>query len=373
MISLPVCGEICRPKAFFVLIRYVLSWGFLIRIGIFVSAGVCLLLAHGVSRFESREAVRSNVWLSTLSEVRQLPALLVLLFVLATVTLALIGLHGWPPDFDLVSSVSFIFLVIISGFLAIRDVVGRSLSLASNQPLQQTIKDNIDISALRACRPPVYCTMAMESTWWDPFEDSGWSNVSDGAKIHLRTSAYLSLGDAQSDDDALDWLLQTAALPEIFPRRPVQGDFAVDGASLTTFQFTLLRPTDLIRLSLSTLATKLPEAIFLSTEAARIWWMGEFRARADLITRQKANVVRQNSIAQHGPIHDQSPTLIPQEPRLLVADQFLPIIPRQGLGNSFIGPLSFGGRKARRLLMAGYRDGLIWIAENAERWKVERQ
>jgi len=276
--------------------------------------------------------------------------------------LAFIMLDGWPPDLSNAVSIAIGVIFGCGVFMKIRDVVGRYLSLASNAPLKQTIHDNIDVGMLRAAKPPVYCTMARETTWWDPFEVSTWSHVSDGAKRHGRTPLYLSVGDAASDGEAMDWLIQTAALPEIFPRKPIRGQFAVDGGVVDNVPIYPIAAHKVDRVIVVYLGNELNASESLYTdEAARTWWMAELVAWSELDTRAKANAVRRNHIKKNGPIGEKRPNLIPLEPRLLRPEQFVPILPMARLGNFLTGTLNFSGEKARRLLKRGYRDTLLWI------------
>jgi len=349
--------------------RRVLRWSFyrtplglLMRIGIFFSAGVTLLMAHLMEMLESKRSSRSNIWSGALYRAGELAVLIPLGLVLVMVLLILVILRGWPPDFSYAFTIAFGAIIAIGMFLKTRDIVGRYLSLASNAPLQQTIRENINVTSLRRTGPPVYCTMARETTWWDPFEVSEWSNVSDGATRAGRPPVYLSLAEAESDDEAMEWLLQTAALPEIFPRKPVRGRYAVDGGvadNVPIYPVAIHKVDRIIVVYLDHRLTR--NKWFYRDEAARTWWMAELKAWSELDTRQRANATRQNYIKEHGPIGGERPKLIPLEPWLLVSEQFLPIAPRASVGNLLTGTLNFTAKKARRLLKLGYSDALLWI------------
>ncbi len=354
--------------------RRVLSWsvfrtplGFLVRIGVFLSALVPWLPARLMAVLENKSSAQANEWAGILYRLQTLAVIVPFGIVLAIVLVILLILHGWPLALSYGVNLAIGILFVSSLFLKSRDAVGRYLSLASNAPLLRTIRENIDVTALRRENPPVYCTMARESSWWDPFEVSDWSNVSDGATRRSQAPVYLSLADATSDEEAMEWLLQTAALPEIFPRKPIRGQYAVDGGITDNVPIYPVAAHKPDRIFVVYLNHRLTRNNWLYTdEAARTWWMAEHKALSELVTRQQANAVRQHYIAKHGPVGHEKPRLIPLEPRLISREQFLPIVPNVSLGNLLTGTLNFTTKKARRLLMLGYRDTLLWIEAYAK-------
>ena len=110
--------------------------------------------------------------------------------------------------------------------LVFRDWIGRQLSLLSNAPLREQIMA-IDLEPVRRSDVPVYCTMTAPAEWWDPFEKGPYPLVSDGARRRWAQPYYLRLGASQDAGEVGEWLLQSAAIPELFPRRQVLGEYCV--------------------------------------------------------------------------------------------------------------------------------------------------
>ena len=297
--------------------------GLLMRIGIFLAAVPAFLTSRLMTLLESNRSERSNVWLGALYRAKELAVIVPFTLVLAVVSLVLVVSGEWPLRFDRALGIATGVILASGIFLKSRDIVGHYLSLASNTPLQQTIRGTIDIAVLRRTKPPIYCTMARETTWWDPFEISEWSHVSDGARRHGRTPLYLNLGEATSDGEAIEWLLQTAALPEFFSKRPVRGHYAVDGGlvdNVPIYPVAIHNPDRIIVVYLD--YKRLRNKWLYSDEAARTRGMAEFKALSELDTRGKANEIRRQQIARDGPIREQGPNLVPMEPRLFTIQQF---------------------------------------------------
>ena len=348
--------------------RFRIPLAVLMRIGIFLFAALVGTGSLLLALLESKKSARANLWRGTLYRAKNVTDLILTGLLTAIVLLILLALRGWPLEFQLAYNISSISFLAALGLFMTRNFVGQHLSLASNGPLRQLIRDSIEIGLLRRTKPPVYCTMASETTWWEPFEVSKWSSVSDGAQRCFRKPVYLNLVEAGNDEEAIDWLLQTAALPEIFPRKPVRGRYTVDGGLLDNvpiYPVAMHHPDWIIVVYLDSRVAD--DKGFYAHEAARTWWMAESKARSELDTRRKANQVRRRQIERHGPIgEDSKPNLIPLEPRLLTPQQFLFIVPSESLGNLFTGTLNFSAKKARRLLGLGYKDGLLWIESFAK-------
>jgi len=276
------------------------------------------------------------------------------------------AVNGWPPDFGRSVNISLGVVLAAGALFGARNFIGRHLSLASNAPLQEMIRRSLELDSLRATKPPVYCTMAAETSWWDPLEASRWSHVSDGAWRRGRAPVYVDLAQAQTNEEAVEWLVQTAALPEVFPRKAIGGRYTVDGGVVDNVPIYPVAMHHPDRIFVIYLDHKLARKEgFYTSEAARCWSMAEFIALSKLDTRQKANAVRHALIERNGPIGTKKPHVVALEPRLLISEQFLPIVPSQFLGNLLTGTLNFSATKARRLLSLGYGDTLVWIENKA--------
>jgi predicted acylesterase/phospholipase RssA len=118
--------------------------------------------------------------------------------------------------------------VIVSLIPLFRNWFGRHLSWLSNRPLRKLIAA-IDLEPVRQSAIPIYCTLAKEVEWWDPFEDHSSWQVSDDSLRKSTQAIYLRLGDAGTTTELRKCLLQTTAIPELFPRRSVGGQYVVDG------------------------------------------------------------------------------------------------------------------------------------------------
>lgn len=249
----------------------------------------------------------------------------------------------------------------------VRPWISRHLSLASNEPLRRTIVSSIDIGALRASRVPVYCTVASMVEYWDPFETGSNPQVSESAWRKGYAAGYFKINGTENDEETISWLMQTAALPEVFPLRPVLGQDSVDGGiadNIPIFPALLHKPDMLIVLYLDHAFTQ--DRDLWASESARTWWMTE-KFYQTLQNRQKAEATRRDYILKHSRIAAEArrPTLAAEGPYFSAA-QFLPITPSMPLGGIFCGTMNFSAIKARRLIALGFRDTLLAIERAAE-------
>ena len=253
----------------------------------------------------------------------------------------------------------------------LRSWVSRYLALASNKPLQRTIVASIDIGALRASQVPVYCTVASMVEYWDSFEPGSNPEVSESAWRKGYGAGYFKINGTASDAETLTWLIQTAALPEVFPLRPAVGQDCVDGGiadNIPIFPALLHKPDMLIVLYLDHAFTQ--DQDLWTSEAARTWWMTE-KFYQTLQNRQKAEATRRDYILKHGRITAgaKRPTLAPVGPYFSAA-QFLPVTPSIPLGGLLCGTMNFSARKARRLIALGFCDTLLAIERAAVQWSA---
>lgn len=223
--------------------------------------------------------------------------------------------------------VFFIFLPILA------TLVGRSFALLSNAPLRRTI-ETLNINAICDGKPPVICTLAQRIPSWIR-RKLLFSNTFIPCYVPLNT---------RSRQWALDVLLQTAAIPEVFPARWIFGRRFVDGGmadNTPIFGVFEQQPNTLI-------------VIYLDHRLSRIKDLPqrEWR-RLSLIIRSlggdednemmcwAAKTIKKNMIA---------------------------IIPSKPLGGP-LGTLNFGTINARQLIALGYEDTLRQLAKS-EDWII---
>jgi predicted acylesterase/phospholipase RssA len=245
--------------------------------------------------------------------------------------------------------------------------ISRYLALATNEPLRKTIISSIDIAALRASPVPTYCTFASLVEYWDPFEPGSNPKVSESAWRKQYAAGYFKINETKNDEEAISWLMQTAALPEVFPLRPVLGQDVVDGGIADNVPIfpTLIHKPDMFIVLYLDHAYAYDGDLWVN-ESARTSWMAE-KFFQTLQNRQKAEATRQEYILKHGRIVDGNrPTFTPAVPYFSAA-QFLPIIPSAPLGGLLRGTLNFSERKARRLIALGFRDTFLAIERAAEK------
>jgi predicted acylesterase/phospholipase RssA len=219
---------------------------------------------------------------------------------------------------------------------ALAGLLGRRLGIASNSPLRRTI-GLLDIADVRVGQPEVVCTLASQP----------------GYRRKKSVAFYPSLKQTDSTALATDILLQSAALPEVFPLRAVYGGEFVDGgiADNTPILGIANSPTTKV------IVVYLDHRMERLLERYRRWGFGMFRAN-------------------DGPAWTRSSALQAREARRLAelatrrgenwedfrawfyAAELIPIIPIRSLGNFLTGTLNFTAAKANRLVADGYADTL---------------
>jgi|GEM_PF-4114994 len=242
----------------------------------------------------------------------------------------------------------------------------RHLALASNEPLRNTISSSIDIRGLRESSVPVYCTVASTVEYWDPFEAGSDPQLSESAWRKEYAAGYFKINGTASDAETLTWLIQTAALPEVFPLGKILDQDTVDGGiedNIPILPALFHKPELLIVLYLDHKFTQDPH--LWESETARTWWMRE-KFQRTLQDRQKAEATRRDYLLRHGAITTgaRKPTLT-AEGLYFSAAQFLPVTPSMPLGGLLSGTMNFSARKARRLIALGFQDTLLAIERAA--------
>jgi predicted acylesterase/phospholipase RssA len=329
-----------------------------LRLGMYASL-IPVQLAARVSMLEDR---LFGTWLMALQ--MRYPGLGVFTLLLETMPFyiaAFFCVTGHLPDAQHSFIVAFSMITAASLAVLVGPWIGAHLSLLSNEPLKKTIEDSIDIGALRRSQVPIYCTVASTVESWDPFEVGADPALSESAWRKGGAAGYFRIEWAKSDEEAMGLLIQSAALPEVFPKRPVFGLDSADGGTQDNtpiFPVITHNPDVVIVIYLDYTHTR--NENLWANEAARTWWMGEHFFQTNL-THKKAAEIRARYIREHGPITkgQEAPTLIPIRPPLFGPKEFLPITPSKPLGGPFTGMLNFSSKKARKLMTLGYWDTLL--------------
>jgi predicted acylesterase/phospholipase RssA len=223
-------------------------------------------------------------------------------------------------------------------FLLIRRALRKSPSLFSNAPLRTTIIDSIDVRALRESETPIFCTFAL----FDPIT-SVWHD--EATLLH----DYKSLNKSKSDEEVMQALLQSAALPEIFPARKVDEAWCIDGG--------LVDNTPILPVYYGTPLGNRNTLIVVYLDA-------KLGSRANLEADERLRVKK---LARRWEFFAKLDHTMPDHTFSDLLDQqitqwrFFPIIPSTSLGNLITGTMNFTVCKARRLIEMGYRDTLLTI------------
>jgi len=146
-----------------------------------------------------------------------------------------------------------------------------------------------------------------------------------------------------STDEVVRALLQTAALPEIFPSRLVDGMWTLDGGLVDN---TPILPG--IAFGASSEDKNILIVVYLDNR---------IKDGVTLLEEEKQRVrslARRWEFLLDKPNHALSQLLDQQFSRC----RFIAIIPSAHLGNLFTGTLNFTAKKARRLMVLGYKDTL---------------
>jgi predicted acylesterase/phospholipase RssA len=297
---------------------------------------------------------------------------------------------GRPPSNDEMLLAGLIVLVGCGALIVLRNWLATHLSIVSNVPLRETIAQ-FDIEAMRTSPVPIDCTMTTTTKYWFPFRPD---NAMAGPEIErrrIRAPIYVPLNKVDTADEALDWLLQTAALPEIFPTRKLKGLYFVDGGIVDNTPILAVleyKPELIITIYLDHRLSRVPN--LRAKESARVFTVAERVARGHLTERDDAAKIRHDwlharlwrfsqmkdpggwssLIANPFPDRDlDHPTILPQID-FLDKVEWLPIIPSEAIDpcpKLLIGTLNFFSTTARTLMRLGYKDTLEWIRREAQR------
>jgi predicted acylesterase/phospholipase RssA len=204
------------------------------------------------------------------------------------------------------------------------DWLGRKLSLASNVPLRKTI-ESIDIEAIHEHLPLVTCTITIPVSFV-----SGAGATLNSFDAPLPPPQYVAL-QQMTPQQAVDLLVQTAALPEVFRPRPILGRNCIDGG--------LADNTPILGV-----ADDKPDTVF-------VVYLNHRYGKLDNVKRKELSRIRKiiQTLGANwdGPVVD-----------WLFRTKIVPIIPSEDLGGLFLGTLNFTATKANKLIALGYGDAL---------------
>lgn len=230
--------------------------------------------------------------------------------------------------------------IIFTGFLPFyilpifANACGRFFSLFSNDPIRRII-EALNIDMVCDGKPPVICTLAEEV---EPWAKSPWDS-------YTHRPFYEPLNKLPNQRAVVDVLLQTAALPEVFPINRFGGLKAiVDGGMADNtpifgafFGECDQRPDTLI-------------VVYLDHRFSRIDDLRRWEIR------------RLRSILQSMKGNEDSEMMCWAR---TVTNHMIAIIPSKPLGDLICGTLNFSPTKSRCLMELGYGDTLRQLLDKA--------
>ena len=225
---------------------------------------------------------------------------------------------------------------------------GRRLGVADNGPLRQTVATVYD-EKLRVGDPEVICTLAT-------VPPGQWSSSH---------ATYPTLAKARNKAEAIDLLVQTAALPEIFPMKKLHDHDYVDGGVEDNIPILGVYPIQPQRVFVVHLNYRYNVMLERRKKAKIGWVLKGDKAVWDRDTALKLweggrleVIAERRGERWEGPLRS-----------WFWALELVPIIPSRDLGNIITGTLNFSRRKARSLMALGYKDTLNVLLE----WQPKAQ
>jgi hypothetical protein len=137
-----------------------------------------------------------------------------------------IKLAGSVVEFELLMFACwFVFLIVVYSLIAYSTRLASRFSYMTNAPLRKAISE-FDTNGIHGSTTAIYCTMTTSSSYYNPF-------VSEFVSSQLTEQlipVYVQLNLLKTKNEITDILIQTAALPEIFPTTKLFGiKYVVDG------------------------------------------------------------------------------------------------------------------------------------------------
>lgn len=227
------------------------------------------------------------------------------------------------------NAIAWILSIVVMSILPrVANFIGRRFALFSNAPLRRTI-EKLDIDAICDGKPPIICTLAERLLPWIQ-----------GTLVapNMYRPYYVPLHTLQRQQ-AVDVLLQTAAIPEIFRARKLFGRYFVDGGMTDNTPILGVlqqRPDTLL-------------VVYLDHRFARI---------KDLFLWERLRL--RSIISTLGGDEDD------EAMQWVRTINLIAIIPTKPLGDLFSGTLNFGTAKAQKLIALGYEDTLRQLTKVAK-------
>jgi predicted acylesterase/phospholipase RssA len=335
-----------------------------VRLLMHISAIPIYIIARGM-HFAERFIGRSWVVL-----VLQSPQLAAIMLLLVTVPFGSAGfwlMSGRPPNVWQLLVEGFSVLILYGLIGILRPLIETYLSVLNNKPLRDIIISSVEIGVLRNADTPIYITIVSDVEYWDPFEEGSDPAISETAWRKEEAASYFKLNDSENDQAALILLMQSAAIPELFPQRRVLGQRSVDGGTQDNTPILPVlahRPDTIIVVYLD--HTHAVNNNLREDEQLRTWWMLEHYMWT-IQSRDSASKVRREYLEKYGAIDSvkERPIMLSNTPPF--EDKvFVPIVPSQNLGGLVFGTMNFSAEKSCRLISVGYCDTLLRLEHEAQ-------
>ncbi len=265
--------------------------------------------------------------------------------------------------------------------------IGPALFLASNLPLEQMIR-RFDIESIRKSEIPLYITVSSTLNRLAPTTYRLWPLTLPSLWSAINWPIYWKLSEATDSGEAIDLLLQSAALPEVFRAKRIRGQYFVDGGVADNTPILPVcdeNPDTIVAIYLDRADERTPLKL---SEMLRVWIVKRLREtqpRLPISDRICFDLWREWRVKLNQAVRYWNPEKIdwrePEKAGEIAAQfadgleesvnpwwpsEFLAIAPSRDLGGFFRGTLNFRPDKARRLMTWGYEDTLRWISETSQ-------
>jgi hypothetical protein len=255
------------------------------------------------------------------------------------------------------------FIVLWWWLFKVHNTLADRLALFSNEPLQTLVNQALEPRKIRLAPFPTYVTLAwLRWVLVLPGEERPAGSVHSLVNYRLQfTPIYRDLREL-SDYGIKEHVIQSAGLPEVFPRRVVSGVPVVDGgvADNTPIQPVL----DADGFVVIYLHSHPDKRNLIETESVRVHEILD--QLPPMSEKDAACAAALWLVGQEGVEGGDKATEDEAEQR--VAKPILAIVPSQNLGNLLTGTMNFSARKARRLMWLGYWDTLGTLEEGTMKW-----
>jgi hypothetical protein len=222
----------------------------------------------------------------------------------------------------------------------------RRMSIFTNAPLRKMV-EAIDVDDVRAGTPEVICTIADEPAY----------------RRGTPRPLYATLAKTEDRETAVEILMQSAAIPEVFPMRPIWDGSYVDGGVADNTPILGVAGAD----TNTVIVVYLDHRMNRVPSRYRKWGIGRYR--------EGGRILWQRSSAFKAYEKGRFAELVARRREDLADVEFwsarvdhFSIVPSVALGGFVRGTLNFTARKARSLIALGYEDALMQLRE----WCLEQ-